>query len=521
MLGAAAAGMVADAMRLLDGGSFAGLDLATGHDWPVESVVADFDRRGVASGLVASWRSLYQDLDVGNRQAAEWGARFPDRVIPLAVVHPAYYGEDPDALMRRLRHELGFRAVALFSTPSYYPVDWTAPSVRRLGQAAADAGLALQAGIANDGDLGGVLRAWGDLPTPIMVRWMAGHRYKYVASEIAAAAECRNLLLDTSNLCSTGALTHLVRRIGADRLFLAGNAPHAIPDCAHAIFDAADLTAAEREQIGGGNLRRALGLSVDTTVTSASSRAPATRAMAALVSRPKVDIHWHPDHWNLGEPALAPQEQQATLDRFGVERVVMFSIRALNDDLIAGNAFTEHCIDRDSRAFGMIVIDPMRPGQSREAIARWSGHPRFVGLKTIQDVAGIGLDDPAYRPYLDSAERMGFPVLAHLTGMAEAARRHPGVQFIAAHGNWGRARHLGDVPNINFDFSTGHANRHETQLARFIEAVGVERVLFGSDAQLVSPAWSLAKLAAAELDEGALERVLRRNAYRLFPRLAD
>jgi hypothetical protein len=508
-------------VTLLDGGCFAGHDLATGHDWPIEAVVADFDRRGVRAGLVASWRSLYQDLEAGNREAAAWATRFPGRVIPLAVVHPAYYGEAPEPLMRRLYHQLGFRAVALFSTPSYYQVDWNAPAVRHLGLAAAEAGLALQAGIANDGDLGGVLRTWGNLKTPIMVRWMAGHRYKYIASELAAAAACPQLLLDSSNLCSTGALQLLSERIGSDRLFLASNAPYAIPDCAHAVFDAAELSPADRAAIGGGNLSRALGLSTNVVTVEQTSVPPASAALARLSTRPKVDIHWHPDHWNLGEPALDPMAQVATLDRFGIERVIMFSIRALNDSLLEGNAFTAQWTDREPRAFGMIVIDPLRPAESRESIARWGGHPKFVGLKTIQDVAGLGLDDEAYRPFLEEAERRGFPVLAHLTGMAEAARRHPGVRFIAAHGNWGRARRLADLPNISFDFSTGHANRHETQLARFVEAVGAERVLFGSDAQLVSPVWSLAKLAAAGLDERSLDRILRRNAYQLFPKLAD
>ena len=58
-------------------------------------------------------------------------------------------------------------------------------------------------------------------------------------------------------------------------------------------------------------------------------------------------------------------------------------------------------------------------------------------------------------------------------------------------------------------------------LGQFPRDVGVERVLFGSDAQLVSPVWSLAKLAAAGLDERSLDRILRRNAYQLFPKLAD
>ena len=506
-------------MSLIDGGSFAGHDLASGHDWPIESVVADFDRRGVTAGLVASWRSLYQDLEAGNREAAEWGRRFPGRVIPLALVHPSWYGTSPVELMTWLKTELGFRAVALASTPSYYPVDWRAPAVRALGEAAAGEGMILQALIATDADLGGVVSAWGDLETPVMIRWMAGHRYKYIASELAAARSCPNLLFDCSTLCSTGALELFARRVGGERIFFAGNAPWAIPDCGQAMLEAANLNSTDRAAIECGNLDEILAWA--EPYSAKVPAAPALAAVNALALRPKVDIHWHPDHWNLGEPALDDEAQLATLDRYGIERVIMFSILALNHSLVEGNAFTAQCCERNRRAYGMIVIDPLRPKESQQELDRWSRHPRFVGIKTIQDVAGLRLDAEEYRPFLEQAERLTLPVLAHLPGMLEAARRHPSLPFIAAHGNWGRARHLAEQRNIHFDFSTGHANRHETQLARFIEAVGVDRVLFGSDAQLVSPAWSLAKLAAAGLEERTLERVLRQNAYRLFPKLAD
>lgn len=519
MLGLAPARMAGAGMSLIDGGSFAGHDLATGLDWPIEAVLADFDRRGVTAGLVASWRCLYQDLEAGNREAAEWGRAHPGRVIPLAIVHPAWYGTSPAELMRHLKGELGFRAVAVSGTPSYYPVDWGAPAVRAIGESAAEQGMVLQALIANDGDLGGVVRAWGSLDTPVMIRWMAGHRYKYIASEFAAAAATANLFFDVSNLCSTGALELFARRLGGQRLFLAGNAPYAVAECGQAMLECSALDSTARAAIESGTLEEILAW--EEPRSAKVPDAPAMAAITAIVRRPKVDIHWHPDHWNLGEPALDFDSQLATLDRFNIERVIMFSIRALNDSLAEGNRFTAGCIDRDSRIYGMLVLDPLRPRESQHEIERWARHPRFVGIKTIQDVAGLRLDSPEYQPYLEQAERLSLPVLAHLPGMAEAARRHPTIQFIAAHGNWGRARHLAELPNINFDFSTGHANRQETQLARFVEAVSPDRVLFGSDAQLVSPAWSLAKLATAGLEDRVLDRILRRNAYRLFPKLAD
>jgi predicted TIM-barrel fold metal-dependent hydrolase len=187
----------------------------------------------------------------------------------------------------------------------------------------------------------------------------------------------------------------------------------------------------------------------------------------------------------------------------------------------AGNALTASWFEREPRAYGLIVVNPLRQNESLAQIERYAEHPRFVGLKTIQDFTGTTLDDPLYEPFLVKAAAQRLPLLAHMPGMDKAARRHPEVTFVAAHANWGRAQRFIEIPNVCFDFSTGHALRHETQLARFIRAVGARRVLYGSDGQLVSPAWSLSKLLQAGLEPAEENLILRENAYRVFPKLGQ
>jgi predicted TIM-barrel fold metal-dependent hydrolase len=194
---------------------------------------------------------------------------------------------------------------------------------------------------------------------------------------------------------------------------------------------------------------------------------------------------------------------------------------ALNHDLAEGNAATASWLNEDPRVYGNIVVNPLHISQSMDQIATYSEHPGFVGLKTIQELFNMGLDDPAYEPLLAEAAKRDLPVMAHLMGMDVAAQRHPEVTFVATHANWGRAQRFIDLPNVCFDFSTSHANRHETQLGRFIDAVGASRVMFGSDGQVISPAWSLGKLVEVELDSDSEELILRGNAYRVFPRLLE
>jgi predicted TIM-barrel fold metal-dependent hydrolase len=94
------------------------------------------------------------------------------------------------------------------------------------------------------------------------------------------------------------------------------------------------------------------------------------------------------------------------------------------------------------------------------------------------------------------------------------------VQFIAAHSTW-RHRELAPLPNVWFDIATSTPLTHESDIADLIDAVGVERVLFSSDAPLMDPAFTLGKLALLDLPGDALEKIFNRNALRALPRLRD
>lgn len=498
---------------MIDGGRFAGHDLATGRTWQIEEVVADLDRWHVARALVGSYRSIYQDVIEGARDAASWASRFPDRIEPIAYLTTSYYGESAERLMVRLK-EMGIRVVALVSAPAFTSVAWDAPATRAIGEAAARTGLALQAGVRDESELAAVARAWGDIKADVMIRWFGGHRYRAVASEVALAARWTRAHFDIGTLASSGLVAWLASTIGPDRLFVASNTPFHIAACPYLILTDAVLDDPARAAISSGTLSRMLPTKASETTATATDI-----GWSALLRRPKVDVHWHPDHNNLGEPGLTEADQRASFDRYGYEAVIMSSDLALYGDLAAGNEVTRGWTRRDRRVFGLIVVDPLRRDLSISEIERYGSDARFVGLKTIQDLYGLGLDDHAYDPLLECAAAAGLPVMAHLTGMDRAAERHSDVTFVAAHANWGRAAHLAARGNVVFDFSTSHAGRQETQLARFVATVGADRVLFGSDAQLLSPAWSLAKLLDADLSDADQQAILHENAYRVFRRL--
>lgn len=502
---------------LFDGGCFVGQPMGQSEPFTPDDLLRSLDENGVSTALVGSYRSLYYDVKAGNCEVAQLAVKHPSRIIPLGILHPARYDETPAKQLAWLKKELGITVAALFSSPSYYPVVWDSPWMVELGRAAEELGVVLQAGIRDDVELAAVSRTWGALRTPVLIRWMAGHRYRMHSHEQAAARACPNFYFDVGNACSTGAIARLTETIGADRLFFASNTPHNLPAASHAVFSEATLSPLDRAWIASGTLQKAL---TTTTVKSPATASAKSRNKhwAKLKAWPKFDTHWHPDHWNLGEPATDFASQQRTWTEFGIERVLVFSIEAINYDLDAGNRQTERVLAADPRAIGLIVVNPLQPRESLAQIERLAAHPRFVGVKTIQDNYGLGLDHAAYEPLLTEAAKRDLPVLMHLTGLEGAARKFPSVRFVGAHGNWGRTHRLRTLPNVWFDFSTSHALAEETELARFIRETGAHRILFGSDGQLVSPAWSLAKLLDCGLSDGDLDLILRRNAEQVFPK---
>lgn len=503
---------------LLDGGCFIGQAMGEASPFTADDLLRSLDENGVSTALVGSYRSLYHDVKAGSREVAQIATKHPDRIVPLGILNSARYDETPAQQLAWLELEMGIHVAALFSLPSYYPVVWDSPWMTELGRAAESFGVVLQAGIRDDVELAAVGRAWGGLKSPVLIRWMAGHRYRMHAHEQAAARAWPNFFFDVGNACSTGAIERLVETIGANRLFFASGTPHNLPAPPHAVLAEAELSDTDRAAISGGTLAKLLNFSGATKAASAPAAASRQQLWAKLKSWPKFDTHWHPDHWNLGEPATDLASQRRVWDAFHVEHVLVFSIEAINYDLDAGNRQTERVLAADPRAVGLIVVNPLQPQASLAQIERLAAHPRFVGVKTIQDNYGLGLDHAAYEPLLAEAAKRDLPVLAHLTGLEGAARKFPNVRFVGAHGNWGRTHRLRGLPNVWFDFSTSHALAEETQLARFIREAGPQRILFGSDGQLVSPAWSLAKLLDCGLGDDELNLILRRNAEQVFPK---
>lgn len=492
---------------MIDGGVFWGRHPVSGLE--LTDIPSFLDRRGSRAAIVSSLHSLWVDAAQGDEALLGLARAHPGRIIPAVTAWP--WGYEGPGRLRRLQ-DAGARVLAVL--PGMYETPWDSRALGGLVREAAACGLVVQLGVSDAASMAGAVRACGDIPATVLLRRLGGGGYFDAAEVLALARDLPHWLFDLGGMTLLGAVERLVGKAGAERFFLATNAPLDHPDCAEALIGLSDLSNQAKQSILGGNLARVFGLEAPSEVGGAA----ATR-VKDLEALGVIDCHLHLDGFNLlysGDgPATAAVERWAGRCR----AVVASSALALGGALTEGNSRTEAFCRQPGR-FGLAVVDPSRRERSLEEIRRYAGHPRFVGLKTVQDGWGIGLDHPDYRPLLALGQELDMTVLAHIPGMAAAARAHPGLRFVCAHAAWDRVRDTGlvELPNVFFDFSTSGRSA-DAGLDVLARRAGPQRIVFGSDAGLIHPAWSLAKLGHYAFDRAVLGAMLHGNALRAFPRL--
>ncbi len=463
---------------------------------------------GQGMALFAHFEAIYYDMITGNNRTLEV-ARQNSGLLPLAVINPLRY--DPNSTYLEELKQQGFRGYALLAHHQNWKMDSYA--FKHLGKKLVTLGLPVQIGVASLAELRAAVDSFSESHSPVLIRWLRGGGYAAIADEIATARDCANFYFDVSNLVSIGSIKYLTNAIGSHRLYVATNAPLVYESSIQLLVDHAKLDQKDYDNITGATLER-LFTGAIVGFVSASPRLP------VAFNRPKIDIHWHSEGWDLMEPGATIEALHQTITECNYQAVITSSILALNYDLKAGNEATLKMVASHPRVFGYVVVDPVRANDSLAELEKYANHPRFVGIKTIQDYYGLGLDDECYETLLAWAELHRWPVLAHKAGLAQAAKKFPGVRFIAAHCSFQNFSEFKDLPNVYLDISGSFAHRGETNLAALLTAVGADRILYSSDGPLVSPWWAIGKIVDSNLEETVQEKMYRSNALRLFPKLA-
>ena len=500
---------------MIDGGIFIGRNPSNGNELPQEAVLDWMDQLGISQAIVAHYKSIFYDFKEGNQELLDFCDKSPERFFAAPMIQPTGFDSTKDfSYLEELRGR-GAQILGLYQKPSYYDISFKSQSVRDMLHMASDLGFSLQLGLESVQSLHEIADYYHDIRTPILIRWMCARGYHALAEMISVARAQTHLYFDVSSLSSIGAIQYLANAIGTERLYYSSNFPESFPLTSRFILETAEISAREKNAIAHDNLAGVL----KTPYKKAEESPAMTKPFEALMKQPKIDTHWHTDGWNIIEPKKEYENFKAELDRYNIQKIIISPIRALNYEIEKGNASAFELASEDERIYALVVVDPLQSDKSIREIAKYADHPKCVGVKTIQDLYGKKLDDSAYCRIFEQAQGVGLSVMAHIPGMLEVAKKFPKLRFICAHSTYERVKHMLGQTNIYFDLATSHHDREETKLAKLIQEASEDRILFSSDAPLMSPAWTLGKLAEIYPQFQGWDKIFKKNAESAFPRL--
>jgi predicted TIM-barrel fold metal-dependent hydrolase len=202
-------------------------------------------------------------------------------------------------------------------------------------------------------------------------------------------------------------------------------------------------------------------------------------------------------------------------------------------DVRVGNDWMLALQEREpERVRSYVCVNPNDRVHALEEIARCVERGA-IGVKLA---ASRRADDPLLDPIADEAGRRGLPILHHIwqhrtrewpmqeisdgADLGRLALRHPRTSFLLAHigggGDWQHTCHaVVDIPNVYVELSGSGVDRG--MLDAVYQAVGAERMIWGSDITMETGLAKLRALEAVGLDAEELADVRWRNAARIFP----
>jgi len=153
----------------------------------------------------------------------------------------------------------------------------------------------------------------------------------------------------------------------------------------------------------------------------------------------------------------------------------------------------------------------------------------YVGFKFLCDYYRVPLSDARHTPYWEYADRHGLLVLCHTWGGSaydgpeEAEKilsRYSNLVLIAGHsfhGQWDRAVELASrYPNLYLELTAVLDDRGALDL--FVEKVGSERILFGTDLPWFSYYHGIGAILSARITDEDRQNIFYRNGEKLLSR---
>jgi uncharacterized protein len=474
----------------------------------LRSLVSERQAHGIRLSLASSLLATWADGPTGNRLAVEAAAEPANGLRAIAVVGARRTGDGPRRVDEAKRSgAVGYRLDGWAGGGP--PSDAIGEVLRAIG----GAGLPALIPVDRGGAASVIGAATADLGIPVV---LVGAHYTHIVDDLAAAVRYPHLHLETSGLAHFRAIETAVRTIGPERVLLGTGSPGRAAASPIGAVLAAAIPADAKRAILGHNATRLFGLPegpIDLGEPDGPARA--------------FDVHAHFGPLDFDVPQVADDRLLDSLRVAPMQTAVASAALAIFGDPERGNeqaarAAAAHGADG---LHGYVVADPTDLEATADQLRRYLDAPGMLGVKVHGEWTGTPTASRAMTELFDLLAPFGRPVKIHNTGdgwdvaLGDIARRHPRLPIVIAHGGLGTpsvegARLVAAHDNVYVELSSSFA--HLPTVREAVAIAGPERLLWGSDAPLLEPAFVLGTYRDAGIPAAGLDRIFWTNAAGLF-----
>ncbi len=238
----------------------------------------------------------------------------------------------------------------------------------------------------------------------------------------------------------------------------------------------------------------------------------------------KIDVHGHLGAWNFPIPGGTLDSLLRLCDRYDIRHLLCSSAEAINYDMRGGNERLAEAIHGQERILGLVYCNANFLDESCAEMDTYLALETFVGVKIHPAYAGVPLGAAATTDLVAEVVRRTDLCQIHTysaadaDAMADLASRFPGANFIMGHACALDSRRAAEVArehrNLYLDFCCSHAVRGRVEYA--LATCGAAQIVFGSDMDLLDPAFTLGMFEDSGATEAQMRAMLFGNAARLL-----
>ncbi len=471
----------------------------------LDALVSEREAHGIRLTLASSLLAPVADGDTGNRLASEAAADPANGLAAIAVIGARRTGD----AARRV-HGAQRAGVIGYRLEGWDAAGPPSDAVTEVLRAIAVSGRPLLVPIGRPGSASVIGAATSGLGIPVV---LLGAHYAHIVDDLAAAVRYPHLHLETSAMAHFRAIETAVRTIGHERVLLGTGSPARAAASPIGAVLLSSVSEAAKRAILGGNAVRLFSLAdapIDLTPPAVPARA--------------FDVHTHLGPLDFDVPQVADADLIGELGFAGA--AVASAALAIFGDPARGNAQAIRTA-ASSGPDGLrvyLVADPTDLESTADQL-RSIDAPGVAGVKVHGEWSGTPTASRAMTDLFDLLGPIGRPVKIHNTGdgwddaLGEIARRHPRLPIVIAHGGLGTpsvegARLAAAHDNVYVEWSSSFA--HLPTVRKALAIAGPDKLLWGSDATLLDPAFVLGTYRDAGLPPEAEDRVFWSNAATLY-----